>query len=118
MFVRSKKVSSSNRLASRNFASPLASSNDLIKAVGPNEPLHLRIVDRSKVLCLIPMLLLPMAALAQSGGQGSIDGTVKDSSGAVVSTATIKVTNEATGATRTAQTDSRGFFAVESLEPG
>lgn len=59
-----------------------------------------------------------MAALAQSGGQGSIDGTVKDSSGAVVSTATIKVTNEATGATRTAQTDSRGFFAVESLEPG
>ncbi len=72
----------------------------------------------AKAITFIPLLLLPMAAFAQSGGQGSIDGTVKDSSGAVVSTATIKVTNEATGATRTAQTDSRGFFAVEALEPG
>ena len=72
----------------------------------------------AKAIAFFPLLLLPMAAFAQSGGQGSIDGTVKDSSGAVVSTATIKVTNDGTGATRTTQTDSRGFFAVESLEPG
>ncbi len=71
-----------------------------------------------RMLACIPMLFLPMAALAQSGNQGSIDGTVKDSSGAVVSAATITITNEETGAVRTAQTDARGFFAVESLEPG
>lgn len=64
------------------------------------------------------LLLAPVRAFAQSGSQGAILGTIKDSTGALVAGANVTITNEATNAVRTAQTDSRGFFDVESLEPG
>jgi hypothetical protein len=63
-------------------------------------------------------LFSPLAARAQSGNQGSLQGTVHDSSGAVVPQATITLMDDAGGAVRTAQTDSQGFYAVEALEPG
>jgi hypothetical protein len=58
------------------------------------------------------------AAFAQSGNQGSVQGTVRDTSGAVIANASVKVQSEASGAIRTAKTNDEGFFAVESLEPG
>lgn len=64
------------------------------------------------------LLLSPLYAHAQSGNQGSLQGTVHDSTGAVVPKATVSVRDDASGATRTTQTDSRGFYAVEGLEPG
>jgi hypothetical protein len=60
----------------------------------------------------------PLHAGAQSGNQGSLQGTVHDSTGAVVPQATITVKDEASGTVRTTQTDSQGFYAVEALEPG
>jgi hypothetical protein len=56
--------------------------------------------------------------LAQSGTLVAITGTVTDSTGAVVPNATVTITNENTGVARTAHTDSRGFYAMESLDPG
>lgn len=57
-------------------------------------------------------------AYAQSGAQAAIAGTVTDSTGAMVANATVTITNEGTGGARTTQTDGRGFYAVESLDPG
>ncbi len=57
-------------------------------------------------------------AFAQSGNQGSVEGTIRDVSGAVLAGATVKVKGEASGTERTTQTNTEGFFAVESLEPG
>jgi hypothetical protein len=49
---------------------------------------------------------------------GSIAGTVKDSSGAVVPQAKITVQNKATNAFRGAETDASGTYRVTSLPPG
>ncbi len=49
---------------------------------------------------------------------GQIGGTVKDVSGAVLPRAAITITNPATGASRTAQTNENGDFAVTLLPPG
>ena len=68
-------------------------------------------------------LWLAVAVLATAGGaeaqitRGGIVGTVRDSSGRLVSGATVSTTNTATNAARTAQTDMRGFFSIEALEP-
>ena len=49
---------------------------------------------------------------------GRISGTVADASGGVIHGATIKVTNDATGLSRTATTDDSGFYLVTNLVPG
>jgi hypothetical protein len=49
---------------------------------------------------------------------GTISGTVRDSSGAVLPGATIVVANEDTGAVRTVPTDSAGHYLASSLNPG
>jgi Carboxypeptidase regulatory-like domain/TonB-dependent Receptor Plug Domain/TonB dependent receptor len=75
---------------------------------------------RRRVLALMVFLcpLVCCSTFAQSGNQGSIAGTVTDSTGAVVSGATVTITNESTNVSRNVQTDGRGFYDVESLEPG
>jgi Carboxypeptidase regulatory-like domain len=54
--------------------------------------------------------------LAQSQN-GSISGVITDASGAVVSNATVTVTNVATGAVRTTTTTSAGDYNVQGLPP-
>jgi hypothetical protein len=49
---------------------------------------------------------------------GRISGTVADTSGGVIHGATIKVTNDATGLSRTAISDDSGFYLVTNLMPG
>lgn len=60
-------------------------------------------------------LLLGLCAFAQD--QGRIVGTVTDSTGAVISKASITVTNEKTGAAREAIADGRGYYIVTNLAP-
>jgi hypothetical protein len=60
----------------------------------------------------------PLAVLAQSGPTGSLSGTVTDQAGAVVSNATVTLTNVATGATRTTTTNAEGFWKIPVLEVG
>jgi hypothetical protein len=49
---------------------------------------------------------------------GRIAGTITDSSGAAIPGVTVKVTNEATGQSRTATTDPNGFYVATNLPVG
>ena len=68
-------------------------------------------------LLIFTAMLLPSAIWGQ-GGEGSIVGHIKDSTGGVINGATISVTNPATGLKRTVQSDSDGAFSVINLPPG
>ncbi|HEX7159465.1 MAG TPA: carboxypeptidase regulatory-like domain-containing protein, partial [Edaphobacter sp.] len=63
------------------------------------------------------LLLLPVAAMAQYEN-GSIVGTVHDATGAVVSGATVTVTNTATGIISTRTTNASGDYEVPELRVG
>jgi outer membrane receptor protein involved in Fe transport len=67
-------------------------------------------------LLLIVLVILP-CALAQETTAG-LQGTVKDSSGAVVPAATVEVSGPALIGTRTVQTDSSGNYRFSALPPG
>ena len=57
------------------------------------------------------------AALAQSG-QGSIEGTIRDGSGAVLPGVTVTATSADSGRSRSVVSDSRGDYIVPRLDPG
>ena len=65
--------------------------------------------------------LLLIALFAQASAQtnkGTIKGTVKDQSGAVIQNATVTVLNVATNEERTASTGDDGNYQVPLLDPG
>ncbi len=70
-------------------------------------------------LAFIIVLAVTMAGslLAQTN-TGSIGGTVKDATGAVMTGVQIDVTNTATGVKRAVQTNEVGLFLASSLPPG
>ena len=55
---------------------------------------------------------------AQTGGTGAIGGTITDPAAATLGGAVVKVTDAATGNTRTARTNDHGAFLVTLLQPG
>jgi hypothetical protein len=57
-------------------------------------------------------------ALAQVGGAGAIQGTVTDSSGGVVSGATVSASNVGTGVATSRQTTATGFYNLSPLPAG
>ena len=66
------------------------------------------------MLCLV--VVSPMRA--QLSGSGTIQGTVTDSSGAVVPGATVQVTEVKTNAIHTLTTTGAGFYSAAALDPG
>ena len=70
------------------------------------------------------VLVVPAVAASVSYGQaisvngGSIQGTITDSTGAVVPNAQVVITGTDTGFTKTLTTDSSGFYSVGPLNPG
>ncbi len=67
------------------------------------------------------VLLLTLIVCSSALGQtvvGRISGTVQDANGASVPNASVKVTNNATNAERTATTDESGFYTVTNLPVG
>jgi hypothetical protein len=66
---------------------------------------------------LFLFLTMPLAVLAQSGS-GTIQGTVQDATGAVVSGAAIHVANRATGTAVDMKSNESGFYFVSSLFAG
>lgn len=67
------------------------------------------------------VLLLTLIVCSSTPGQtvvGRISGTVQDANGASVPNASVKVTNNATNAERTATTDESGFYTVTNLPVG
>lgn len=75
-----------------------------------------------KKLLGLAMMLLSVAALsfgqATSVNGGSIQGSITDSSGAVVPNATVVIKSTDTGFTRSVTTDSSGYYSVGPLTPG
>ncbi len=59
-----------------------------------------------------------MPAAAQTAGEGSLQGTVMDSMGAVVPQAAVTITNRATGVKTVGKASSAGFFNIAPVLPG
>src|SRR5215467_12944354 len=72
----------------------------------------------SKLLVVVFALFAPPCALAQTGGGGSIQGTITDSGGSVVHGATVVATNVATKIESTRQTNEAGLYVISPLPPG
>jgi len=69
------------------------------------------------LIVLMAIVLVAACAFAQSG-QGSVEGTVTDSSGAVVPSAALKLTNEATGLSFTTASNETGYFRFPVVPVG
>lgn len=57
-------------------------------------------------------------AMAQSAGNASVQGTITDSSGAVIPKAEVTLTNTEKGTTRTTVTDSSGLYSLPNVSVG
>ena len=68
------------------------------------------------LMVLFGVILAP--AMAQTGGQGAIEGTVTDATGAVVYNATVTATNQASGVTTSRPTSSSGLYTINPVIPG
>ncbi len=68
------------------------------------------------VLCLAMVLFVALPAGAQF--KAGIQGTIKDTSGAVIPGAAITVTSRETNKTYTTISGGRGFYRVDGLAPG
>jgi hypothetical protein len=79
--------------------------------------LLLRSAGQWLALLFLPLFLMIAPSLhAQFGG--SLNGTVTDTSGAVISGATVTLANPATGTSKTATTNATGFYSFTELAPG
>ena len=72
---------------------------------------------RAGTLVLFLLLLFPLSALAQTT-VSTIEGTIKDAQGSVVSGAQVAVKSPALGIERTATTDASGFYRITALPAG
>jgi len=72
---------------------------------------------RAGTLVLFLLLLFPLSALAQTT-VSTIEGTIKDAQGSVVSGAQVAVKSPSLGIERTATTDANGFYRITALPAG
>jgi hypothetical protein len=74
-------------------------------------------VFRSITLCILALGILcgGTRVVAQTGNSGSIEGTVKDQSGASIANATVEVSNPVTGLKRSAVSGPDGSFRFTNL---
>ena len=68
--------------------------------------------------CLATLLMAAPFSLAQNSNSGDIRGTVTDASGAVISGATVDITDLQTGVETTVTTNASGLYDAVSLLPG
>ncbi|HEY6400881.1 MAG TPA: carboxypeptidase-like regulatory domain-containing protein, partial [Blastocatellia bacterium] len=69
-------------------------------------------------LVALVVMFAPECALAQTGGGGSIQGTITDSGGSIVAGAAVVATNVATGVESIRQTNEAGLYVISPLPPG
>jgi len=70
----------------------------------------MRLIFRGLSILFVQAFFLAIIVSAQLGNSGSIEGIVKDPSGAVVPGATVQIANPVSGLTRSAVTDAEGIF--------
>ncbi len=73
---------------------------------------------RISIALIAIILLLCAQSLSAQTHTGSTRGTVTDPRGAVVTGATIRLTNDETGEMRTTTSDGEGEYIISSLRPG
>jgi hypothetical protein len=73
---------------------------------------------RFQIALLVLCLPLVLHGTAHAQTTGAIDGTVRDSSGALVPKAMVKLTNKTTGDRRTTTSNSAGDFTINAITPG
>ena len=72
----------------------------------------------STLLMAVFLTFAASAALAQTGGEGGLEGTVTDSTGAAIPNAAVTATNQATNVSTTRSSTSAGLFSITPLIPG
>ena len=75
----------------------------------------MRLAVRGLIVLFMQMALLAIVASAQLGNSGSIEGVVKDPSGAAVTNATVEISDPVTGFTRATTTSGDGTFRFTSV---
>src|SRR5512132_1637338 len=78
----------------------------------------MRIPGRAVSFWVIAVITLFLCGVAFAQSDGTIFGTVKDATGAVVADATVTVLNPAKGITRKTITNADGVFVYPQLPPG
>ncbi|MGZ7029644.1 MAG: outer membrane beta-barrel protein, partial [Terriglobales bacterium] len=71
-----------------------------------------------KTAAIFVLVLFSAVAIAQLGNQASLEGTVTDSTGAVVPNVAVKLTNTGTGAVFTIATNESGYFRFPVIPVG
>jgi len=74
--------------------------------------------SKIKFTFLSASILLFMTAIAFGQTTGTLEGAVKDTTGAVIAGATVTITNTETGTSRVIQTNEDGLYKVTNLQPG
>lgn len=69
-------------------------------------------------VALLIVSIVALTALAQAQFGASLQGTVTDKTGAVVSGANVTITEQATGISHNTATDASGFYRINALPPG
>lgn len=69
-------------------------------------------------VALLVVSIVTLTALVQAQYGASLQGTVTDKSGAVVASAAVTITNQATGVSRSTTTGDSGFYHIAGLPPG
>lgn len=72
----------------------------------------------ASALSIAPMFTAHGLLWAQAAGTGAISGAITDPAAAMLVGAQVKVTDAATGFTRTSQSNDRGLYLVSLLPPG
>ncbi len=72
----------------------------------------------TKIMLVCLAVFMAQVAVQAQTTTGSLSGTVIDQKESVVPGATVTLTNNATGAERTAETSSNGTFDFQALQPG
>ncbi len=76
------------------------------------------VLKRTVLAILAMFFFLGAGLLARAQSTGTLQGTVTDSTGAVVAGAHVVATEMHTGISRTVESDSAGNYALPSLQPG
>ena len=76
------------------------------------------IACQAALLCCGIFLLSSVVASAQIAGTGNIQGTVTDTTGAVIVDSTVTITNEATHVKHTTKTSQGGIYLFPGLPVG
>src|ERR1039458_6723794 len=83
--------------------------------VHQNQPTPQRHAMRLQICFLVSFLMAACAARAQVAGTGTIQGTVSDPSGAVITSAKVALTETSTQVTRNTQTDGSGLYVFPNI---